>query len=145
MIYQLVNETTEILPLATSRGAETRGGWGGYIPPIIWLYPPNSLRKVHICIPPNNLNGCTAERKFGGKKCSILAEDFFFGLHLKSRKRCSIFDEDPFFCFFWSSPEFGEEKCSICIFLLVFTKFPHLNKIVVEVHPPNVENRAKLG
>ena len=47
--------------------------------------------------------------------------------------------------FFWSSPEFGKKKCSICIFSLVFTKFPHLNKIVVEVHPPNVENRAKLG
>ena len=29
-------------------------------------------------------------------------------------------------------------------FSLVFTKFPHLNKIVVEVHPPDVENRAKL-
>ena len=50
-----------------------------------------------------------------GGKCSILAEDLFF---------------------FLSSPEFGEKKCSTCIFLLVFVDFPHLNKIVVEVHPP---------
>ena len=58
-----------------SRGAETRGG---YIPPVICLYPPNSLRMVHICIFPNNLNGCTAERKFVETKSSILAEDLFF-------------------------------------------------------------------
>ena len=43
------------------------------------IYPPNSLRMVHICITPNNLNGCTSERKCGEKsKWSILAEDFFF-------------------------------------------------------------------
>ena len=44
------------------RGAETRGGMGGYIPET-----PNSLRMVHICIPLNNSNGCTFERKFGEK------------------------------------------------------------------------------
>ena len=59
---------------------------------------------------------------------------FFFGLYLNSGRKSVLFA-------FWSSSEFGEKKSSI----LVFTKFPHLNKIVVEVHPPNVENRAKLG
>ena len=68
---------------------------GGDIPPIIWLYPPNS------CIYPNNLNGCTAERKFGGKKCSILAEDLFFGLHLNSGRKSVLFA-----FFFWSSLNF---------------------------------------
>ena len=35
--------------LLTDRGAETQGGRGwGDIPPIIWLYPPNSLRIVCI-------------------------------------------------------------------------------------------------
>ena len=57
-----------------------------------------------------------------GKKCSILVKDLFF----------------------WSSLEFGEKSVSFAFFL-VFTKFLHLNKIVVEVYPPNVENRAKLG
>ena len=128
----------------TISGAETRGDKS---PPVIWLYPPpNSLKMVHICIPSNNLNGCTAERKFGEKKCSILAEDLLFFFFCSSPKigerKCSISEED---LFFWSSPEFGEKKCSVCIFRLVFTKFPHLNKIEVEVHPPNVENRAKLG
>ena len=33
--------------------------------------------------------------------------------------------------FFWSSPEFGEKKCSICIFLLVFTEFSHLNMLKI--------------
>ena len=149
---------------------------------------------VHFCIPFNNLNGCTAERKFGEKsvlffpktfffcssskigggggvllkktfffsfffwsspkigekKCSISEEDhffFFWSLPEIGKKKCSISEEDLFFIFyfFWSSSEFGEKKCSVCIFRLVFTKFPHLNKIVVEVHPPNVENRAKMG
>ena len=68
---------------------------------------------------------------------------FFFGLHLKSGRKSVLFLKKTFL-FFWSSPEFGEKKCSISIFLLVFTKFQHLNKIVVEVHPPNVENMAKL-
>ena len=31
------------------------------------------------------------------------------------------------------------------VFLLVFTEFALLKKIVVEVHPPKVENGAKLG
>ena len=31
------------------------GRWGGYIPPIIWLYSPNNLSMVYICIPPTNL------------------------------------------------------------------------------------------
>ena len=30
-------------------------------------------------------------------------------------------------------------------FFLVFTKFPNLNKIVVEVYPPNVENWDKIA
>ena len=87
------------------------GGMGGYIPPIIWLYPPNRLRMVHFCIPPKNLKGCTAERKFGEKKCSSLAKDFFFGLHLKSGRKSVLFLEKTFF--FWSSPKIGEKKCSI--------------------------------
>ena len=73
MIYQLVDKRTEIIAIATSnsQGCRNPGGMGE-------IYPPNSLRMVHICIPPNNLNGCTAERKLGGKKCSIFDEDLFF-------------------------------------------------------------------
>ena len=82
-------------PCVVCRGAKTRRGMGGYI-------PPNNLAVS----PPIDLNGYASERKLG--------------------KKCSIFDEDLFFV--WSSPE-----------------FPNLNKIVVEVHPPNVKNRAKLG
>ena len=101
------------------------------------IYPPNS------CIPPNNWNGCTAERKFGEKNCSIFEEDLFFGLHLNSGRKSVLFLKKTFF--FWSSPEFVEKKCSICIFLLVFTKFPHLNKIVVEVHPPMLKIGQNWG
>ena len=123
------------------RGAETRGD-KGYIPPIIWLYPNNSLRMVHICIPSNSLNGCTSERKFGKKKCSILVEDLFFlvSTWIWGKKR-SIFDEDLFFSLHLNLGK----KVFHLLFFLVFTKFPHLNKIVVEVHPPNEWNRAKLG
>ena len=94
--------------LAVYRGAETRGGWGIY-PPIIWLYPPHSLRMVHTCTPPpNNLNGCTSERKFGGKSVLFLMKNFFGGSSPEfGEKKCSIFDED---LFFWSSPEFGEKQ-----------------------------------
>ena len=86
---------------SVSRGAETRGGWGRYIPPIIWLYPPN------------NLNGCTVHLSENwGKKCSISDEDlFFFGLHLNLGKKCSIFDGDLF-----SSPEFGEKSVPFAFF-----------------------------
>ena len=97
--------------------------------PIVW-----GLRMVHFCIPPNNLKGCTAERKFGGKVFYSCWRPFFFWCSPKiEEKKCSIFEGD---LFFWSSLEFGEKKCTVCIFLLVFTKFPHLNKIVVEVHSP---------
>ena len=48
-----------------------------------------------------------------GKKCSIFDKDLFFGLHLNLGK-----------------------KVIHLHFFLVFTKFPNLNKIVVEVHPP---------
>ena len=50
----------------------------------------------------------------------------------------------PFFFFFGLLLNLGKKVFHLLIFL-VFTKFPHLNKIVVEVHPPNVENRAKFG
>ena len=41
----------------------------------------------------------------------------------------------PFFLVFtWISGQ----KCSICIVFLVFTKFSHLNNIVVEVHLPQL-------
>ena len=55
------------------RGAERRGD----------ISTPSDLAVS----PPNNLNGCTSERKL--------------------RKKCSIFDED---FFFWSSPEIVEKS-----------------------------------
>ena len=104
--------------LGTSQpGVPKQEGDGGYIPPIIWMYTPNILRMVHICIPPNNLNGCTSERKFGEKNVLFLLKTFFL-----------------VFTWIWG------KKCFVCFFL-VFTKFSHLNKIVVEVHPPML----KLG
>ena len=37
-------------------------------------------------------NGCTSERKFGEKKCSILVEDLlFFGLYLNLGKKLLYF------------------------------------------------------
>ena len=41
---------------------------------IIWLYHSNSL---NICISPNNLNGCTSERKFGEKVFYSCRRPFF--------------------------------------------------------------------
>ena len=79
-----------IKPIVFARGAETRAGMGGYIPPNNLAVSPNRLRMVHICIPPNNLNRCAVERKFGEKSVLFLLKTFF-----------------------WSSPEFGEKKCSI--------------------------------
>ena len=48
-----------------------------------------------------------------------------------------------FFFFFGSSPEFWDKSVPFAFFLGVFTKFPHLNKIVVEVHPPQCS--TKIG
>ena len=63
---------------------------------------------VHFCIPPNNLKGCTAERKFGGKSVLFLLKTFFFWSSPKiGKKKCSIFEGD---LFFWSSLEFGKKK-----------------------------------
>ena len=96
-----------------------------YPPPIVWVWSTSAS-------PPIIWLRCTSERRcpleFGEKKCFIFGEDlyyyyFFFGLHLNLGKKSSIFGED--LLFFW-----------------VFTEFAHLNKIVVEIHPPNVENRA---
>ena len=99
---------------------------------------------------------------------SILVKDLFFlfSFHLSLGKKCSNFDEDFFFCwsspecgeksvlflmktfFFWSSPEFGEKSVPFAFFL-VFSKFPHMNKIVVEVHLPPMlkigQNWGKIG
>ena len=89
--------------------------------------------------------------EFGKKKCSIFDEDLFlflfFGLHLNSARKSVLFLTKTFFLIFifWSSPELGEKKCSICIFSLVFTKFPHLSKIVVEVHPPMLKIGQNWG
>ena len=79
-----------------ARGVETRGGWGVYIPPIIWLYPPQKFENGPHLHPPNNLNGCTSERKLGEKSVLFLMKTFFF-----------------LFFSFWSSPEFGEKERSI--------------------------------
>ena len=72
--------------LLTDRGAETRrGGMGRYILPIIWLYPPNNLSIVCICIPPIIWLWCAFERRspleFGEQSFLSLGEDLFFGLH----------------------------------------------------------------
>ena len=93
----------------------------------------------------NNLNGCTYERKFREKSVLFLLKTFFL---------------------FWSSSEFGEKSVLFLIktfifvfglhlnlgkksvpfaFFLVFTKFPHLNKIVVEVHPLQCWKLGKIG
>ena len=57
---------------------------------------PNSLSMVYICILPIIWLWCAAERRspfeFGRKKCSIVGEDLFFGLHLSLGKKV----------FFWS-------------------------------------------
>ena len=78
------------------------GGGGGYIPPIIWLHPPNNLTMVCIWA----LDGLwtivlvftwfrgqklfksrwrpffRSSLDFGDKNSSSLGEDLFFGLHL---------------------------------------------------------------
>ena len=70
------------------------------------------------------------------------------GLYLNSGKKSVPFLVKTFF--FWSSPELGGKKCSISgedlfvFFFLVFTEFAYLKKVLVEVHPPNVENSVKL-
>ena len=72
------------LNLDGGRGAETRGD-GGYIPPIIWVYPPNSL------------NGCTTVHLSENRGyCSILSEKTVRFLQMTF--------------FFWSSPEFVEKS-----------------------------------
>ena len=52
-----------------------------------------------------------------------------------------------FLFFFWSSPEFGEKKCSIFGEVLFFGLhlFAHLKKIVVEVHPPMLKIGKNWG
>ena len=100
------------------------GGMGGYIPPIIWLYTPNSLRMVHFCIPPKNLKGFTAERKFVEKSVLLLLRTFFFGLHLKSGRKSVLFLEKAFF--FGLHLNSGRKSVLFAFFFfLVFTKFPH--------------------
>ena len=95
------------------QGCRNKGGWGRYIPPIIWLYPPN------------NLNGCTVHLSENwGKKCSISDEDLFFWSSPGFGEKSVLFLMETFFLHL----NLGK-KCSICIFLL-FTKFPNLNKIV---------------
>ena len=104
-------------------GVPKQGGKGGYIhpnnfdvsPPIVWEWSTTSASPAIIWM------GVHLSVNLG-KKCSILVKDLFF----------------------WSSPEF-EEKSVPFAFVLVFTKFPHLNKIVVEIHPPQCSNWAKLG
>ena len=93
--YVLGPRPRAILSLASRAGVPKQGEMGGYIPPIIWLYPPNTLRMVHTGIPPNNLNGCTSEGVNLGEKCSVLVEDLFF---------------------IWSSPEFGEKSVPFAYF-----------------------------
>ena len=91
---------------------------------------------VHICIPPNILNGFAPERKFGKESALFVMKTFFFFfLFIWSSsefggKKYSIFDKDFFFFFFWSSPEFGEKKCSICIFFfgLHYISTPEQNR-----------------
>ena len=76
----------------------------------------------------------TSERKLG-KKCFVSDEDFFCGLHLNLGKKSVLFLMKTFSFFFWSAPEFGEKSVPFAFFF-IFTKFPNLNEIVVEVHPP---------
>ena len=134
---------SKVISSSSSQTGVPKPGGGGYIPPIICL-PPNSLRMVHICIPPNILNGFTSERKFGEKSALFLMKTFFWSSPEFGKKKCSIFDDDLFF-FFGLHLNSRRKSVPFAFFSLVFTKFPHLSKIVVEVHPPNVENRAKLG
>ena len=70
-------------------------GWDG------WIYPNNSLRMVHICIPPNNLNGCTSERVNLEKKVFYSCGRPFFCSSPEFRKK-SV----PFAYFFWFSLNF---------------------------------------
>ena len=109
--------TQLLLKNCRSQGCRNPGGMGGNIPPNN-MYPPKSLRMVHICIPSNILNGFASERKYGEKSALFVMRTFFFcfffGLHLNS----------------------GRLNVPFAFFSLVFTKFPHRNKIVVEVHPP---------
>ena len=88
--------------------------------------------------------------EFGEKKGSIFHEDlFFFQSSPEFGEKSVLFLMKTFFLF-WSSPEFGEKKIfdedlffyspHLNLGKKIFTKFPQLNKIVVEVHPPNVEN-----
>ena len=55
---------------------------GGISPTIIWLYPPNSLSMVYICIPPIIWLWCASERRcpleFGEKSVPFLVKTFFF-------------------------------------------------------------------
>ena len=99
-----------ILPysfIVEPRGAETRGGWGNISPPILWLYPPNSLRMVHICILPNNLRmGLQLSVNLGEKSVLFLLKTFFFffGLHLNSERKSVLFLMKTFFLVFtWIS------------------------------------------
>ena len=116
--------------MASTRGAETRGV-GDISSPIIWLYPPNIL------------NGFTSERKFGEKRALFLMKTFTFffwsspefGKKKFGKKLKIIFDEDLFFLFVLHLNS-GRKSVPFAFFSLAFTKFPHLGKIVVEVHPP---------
>ena len=143
------------------RGAKTWGGWGDISPPIVWEWSTSAY-------PPRFLMGLHQSENLGKKVLYIWWRPFFlFVLHLNLGRESVLFLTKTFFFvlflfFIWSSPEFGKKKCSIFnnfffflhlnsgrksvpfAFSLVFTKFPHLSKIVVEVHPPNVENRVKL-
>ena len=126
-IVKLLEKCSQIIGgIYPPRGAETRGD-GEIYPPIIWPYPPNSLKW------------CTSERKFGEKvfySCWRRPFSFFFVFTWIWGKKVFYFWWRLFY--FRLHLNFGKKLFyfNADLFFLVFTKFPLRNKIVVEVHLP---------